>query len=117
MRKSKNHHRAETEPITQYALFARAQEIIRAIIRDEGGDDGLSTVRLQLIRRFGVAAALTERMERRLASGDADAVSHHALLCNSMLRIAQLIGLGRRFSSEANSLRDYLRCERSETSQ
>jgi hypothetical protein len=52
--------------------------------------------RLQLVRRFAAAAVLAEQMESRLANGEQIDIQEHALLCSTLTRLAQRIGIERR---------------------
>ena len=55
-----------------------------------------SESRRQLIRRFSAACVLTEGVEGRLARGEEINVERHALLCSTLTRLAQRIGIDRR---------------------
>jgi hypothetical protein len=89
-------------------LAKRFKEICRAIARDQGGDERLSEARIQFIRRFAAAAVLAEQMESKLASGEEIDVHTHALLCSSLVRLAQRIGLNRVPKKITPTLSDYL---------
>ena len=86
----------------------RFHDIVSAILVDQGGLDRCSESRLQLIRRFAAAAVIAEQMESCLANGEEIDVSQHALLCSSLVRLAQRIGIDRRARSITPSLPDYL---------
>ena len=47
-------------------------------------------------------------MEARLVNGDAIDVSEHALLCSSLVRIANKIGINRRMRNIVPTLDEYL---------
>jgi hypothetical protein len=47
------------------------------------------------VRRFAAAAVLAEQMESRLANGEQIDIQH-ALLCSTLTRLAQRIGIERR---------------------
>jgi hypothetical protein len=51
----------------------RYRDIICAVASDQGGAEGLSEARLQLIRRFSAASVLAEQMEARVSLAPADA--------------------------------------------
>ena len=70
--------------------------------------DQLSEARLQLVRRFAAAAVLAEQLEAALANGQEINVERHALLCSTLTRLAQRIGLDRRAKNITPSLREYL---------
>jgi hypothetical protein len=86
----------------------RFHDIVSAVIVDQGGIDRCSESRLQLIRRFAAAAVIAEQMESHLANGEEIDVSQHALLCSSLVRLAQRIGIDRRARNITPSLPDYL---------
>ena len=90
------------------AVARRYHDIAAAVVTDQGGVDHCSEARLQLVRRFAAAAVLAEQMEARLANGDAIDISEHALLCSSLVRIAQRIGINRRAKEIVPSLAQYL---------
>jgi hypothetical protein len=92
----------------------RFGEITRSIIGDHGGEDQCSESRKQLIRRFATVAALAEQMEVRLAHGEKINITEHALMCNTLLRLAQVIGVDRRSGDLAPTLSDYLRSDQIE---
>jgi hypothetical protein len=73
----------------------RYRDIAGAILIDQGGTDVCSESRKQLIRRFAAAAVLAEQLEAQLARGDAIDIQEHALLCSTMVRVAQRIGIDR----------------------
>src|SRR5271169_2461375 len=76
-------------------IARRYRDITTAIIVDQGGVDQCSESRQQLIRRFAAAAVLAEQMESHLANGEQIDVQQHALLCSSLVRLAQRIGIDR----------------------
>jgi hypothetical protein len=86
----------------------RFHDIVSAILVDQGGEDRCSESRLQLIRRFAAAAVLAEQMESNLANGEEIDISQHALLCSSLVRLAQRIGIDRRAMNITPALPDYL---------
>jgi hypothetical protein len=90
------------------AIARRYFDICAQIIADQGGADRCAEVRLQLIRRLAASAVLAERMESRLARGEAIDITEHALLTSSMVRVATRIGLGRTARAVAPTLEAYL---------
>ena len=76
-------------------IARRFRDIVRAIFVDQGGEDRCSESRKQLIRRFAAAAVIAEQMEARLVSGEQINISEHALLCSSLVRLCQRIGISR----------------------
>jgi hypothetical protein len=76
-------------------IARRYRDITRAILVDQGGVDQCSESRQQLVRRFAAAAVLAEQLESRLANGEQIDVSEHALLCSTLTRLAQRIGINR----------------------
>jgi len=91
-------------------LARRFRDIQNAIVGDQGGPEHLSEARLQLIRRFAASAVLAEQLESKLANGEEIDVSQHALLCSSLVRIANKIGINRIAKDITPSLSDIL-CE------
>ena len=78
------------------AIARRFKDITSRILADQGGADQCSESRLQLVRRFAAAAVLAEQMESRLANGEQIDIQEHALLCSTLTRLAQRIGIERR---------------------
>ena len=72
------------------------------------GADQCSESRLQLVRRFAAAAVLAEQMESRLANGEQIDIQEHALLCSTLTRLAQRIGIERRAKEVTPSVSEYL---------
>jgi hypothetical protein len=89
----------------------RYRDICGAIVVDQGGADRLSESRLQLIRRFAAAAVLAEQLEARLANGEQINIAEHALLCSTLVRVAQRIGIGRTAKNITPTLSEYLKPE------
>ena len=89
-------------------MARRFKDIAGAILTDQGGADQCSESRLQLVRRFAAAAVLAERMEARLANGEEINIAEHGLLCSTLVRIAQRIGINRVPKTLVPSLHDYL---------
>jgi hypothetical protein len=91
-----------------FAASRRYDEIVAALVNDQGGADHLSEARLQLVRRFAAYALLAEQMEAGLMRGDEINVSEYALVCNMLVRIAHSIGLDRISHRGMPTLADYL---------
>jgi hypothetical protein len=90
------------------AVARRYKDITTAILVDQGGADQCSESRLQLVRRFAAAAVIAEQMEAALVRGEPIDVQEHALLCSTLTRLAQRIGIERRARNITPSLREYL---------
>ena len=88
-------------------IARRYRDIVSAILVDQGGVDRCSESRKQLIRRFA-AAVISEQMESRLANGEQINISEHAQLASTLVRIAQRIGINRRYKDITPALPDYL---------
>jgi hypothetical protein len=76
-------------------IARRYRDIANAIFVDQGGIDHCSESRQQLIRRFAAAAVLAEQMEGKLARGEEIDIQQHALLCSTLVRVGQRIGINR----------------------
>ena len=90
-------------------IYRRFRDIASQIATDQGGLEQLSEARLQLVRRFAAAAVLAEQLEADLANGQEINIERHALLCSTLTRLAQRIGIDRRAKNITPSLGDYLR--------
>jgi hypothetical protein len=88
------------------AVVRRFRDITSAILNDQ--PEHCSEARLQLVWRFAAAACLAELMEARLANGEEIDVERHALLCSTLTRLAQRIGIDRRAKNITPSLSEYL---------
>ena len=91
-------------------VYRRFRDIASQVALDQGGLDQLTEARLQLVRRFAAAAVLAERMEARLANGEEINIAEHGLLCSTLVRIAQRIGINRVPRDVSLTLADIL-CE------
>ena len=89
-------------------IYRRFRDIASQIATDQGGLDQLSEARLQLVRRFAATAVLAEQIEADLANGQEIDVERHALLCSTLTRLAQRIGIDRRAKNITPSLSQYL---------
>jgi hypothetical protein len=76
-------------------IARRFRDIVSAILIDQGGEDRCSESRKQYVRRFAAAACLAEQMEARLANGEEIDIAEHALLCSTMVRVGNKIGVNR----------------------
>jgi hypothetical protein len=77
------------------AIARRYRDIANAILADQAGADQCSEARQQLIRRFAACACLAERLESRLANGEAIDIQEHATLSSTLVRLAARIGIDR----------------------
>jgi hypothetical protein len=73
----------------------RFKEISNALLVDRGGEDLCSESIKQYIRRFAAAAVLAELLEAKLANGEEIDMVRHALLCSTMVRVGNKIGVDR----------------------
>jgi hypothetical protein len=89
-------------------IARRYRDITNAILVDQGGEAECSESRKQLIRRFAAAAVIAEQMEARLARGEPIDINEHATLSSTLVRLAQRIGINRRFKNITPALPDYL---------
>jgi hypothetical protein len=89
-------------------LARRYKDISSQIIADQGGITQLSESRLQLIRRFAAAACLAEQLEARLANGEEIDIAQHSLLCSTLTRLVQRIGIARVPKNVTPSLSAYI---------
>ncbi len=90
------------------AFVRRHRGITTALLIDHGGADHCSESRKQLIKRFATAAVLAEQLEAQLACGQKIDMAAHALLCNTLVRIAQALGIDRTRHDSAPRLADLL---------
>jgi hypothetical protein len=90
-------------------IYRRFRDIASQVALDQGGLDQLSEARLQLVRRFAAAAVLAEQLEAALANGQEINIAEHGLLCSTLVRIAQRIGINRVPRDVSLTLADILR--------
>ena len=90
-------------------VYRRFRDIASQVALDQGGLDQLSEARLQLVRRFAAAAVLAEQLEAALANGEEINIAEHGLLCSTLVRIAQRIGINRVPRDVSLTLADILR--------
>jgi hypothetical protein len=91
------------------AMARRFKDITAAVVTDQGGIGACSESRLQLVRRFAAAAVLAEQMEAALVRGEQIDITEHAVLCSTLVRIAQRIGINRIARDVSLTLGDLLR--------
>jgi hypothetical protein len=96
-------------------IYRRFRDICLAVASDQGGLDNLSEARLQLVRRFSAACVLAEQIEADLANGQDIDVERHALLCSTLTRLAQRIGIDRRARTLNPTVAEYLAGKGAET--
>src|SRR5262245_39957034 len=72
-------------------------------------EDSLKRNHPDKIVRLSAACVLAEELEGRLARGEEIDIERHALLCSTLTRLAQRIGIDRRAKNIMPSLGDYLR--------
>ena len=89
-------------------IASRFRKINEAVLTDQGGLDFCTEARLQLIRRFSACCCLAELLEEKMLDGKSMRLDEHALLTNTMLRVAHAIGINRRSRNVTPTLRDYL---------
>jgi hypothetical protein len=93
-------------------LSARRYETIAsALLLEQGNPVECSEARKQLIKRFAAVAVLAEQLEVRLACGEEININQHAVLCSTLVRIAQALGIDRQAPNSAPTLSAYLRGE------
>jgi hypothetical protein len=91
------------------SLVARRYgEIVSALLIDQGDAGKISEARVQYIRRFAAAAVLAEQIEAALARGETIDIGDHALLCSTMVRVGNKLGLDRISKDVTPTVRDYL---------
>lgn len=69
-------------------IAKRYREIADALLADQDGES-----QNQLIRRFAAAACIAEQMEAALANGEDVNAETHALLCSTLIRLANKFGI------------------------
>src|SRR5262249_5318928 len=86
----------------------RFRDISAQIIVDQGGLDRCSEARLQLIRRFAAACVMAEGLEGKLVNGEMIDITDHALLCSTIVRVADRVGRDRRMRDITPHRADYI---------
>jgi hypothetical protein len=91
------------------AAARRYRDIASAVAADISphGADHLSEARAQLVRRFSACCVLAEQLEAQLIAGGTISIPDHSLLCSSLVRLGQRIGLSR-VPKTVQDLHDYL---------
>jgi hypothetical protein len=90
------------------AAARRYQDLVALAVADQGGLEGMSEARLQLIRRFAALSVQAEAMETRLANGETLDISEYACLTSTLVRVIQRLGINRNSKLVVVPLRDYL---------
>jgi hypothetical protein len=96
------------------AVARRFKDITSAVLIDQG--ERLSESRIQLVRRFAAACVMAEQMEARLVNEEEINIAEHSLLCSTLVRIAQRIGINRVPKNVTPHLHDYLEAHAESTS-
>jgi hypothetical protein len=87
----------------------RFRDLVGQLVVDQGGFEQMSESRIQLVKRFAACCVQAEQMESRLASGDEIDVAEHALLCSTLTRIVQRIGIDRTPRNVTPTLEEHAR--------
>jgi hypothetical protein len=90
------------------AAARRYQDLVALAVADQGGLEGMSEARLQLIRRFAALSVQAEAMETRLANGETLDISEYACLTSTLVRVIQRLGINRNSKLVVVPLRDYV---------
>lgn len=77
------------------ALPRRFRDLCSYIASDLGGADHLSTIQLDLIRRYAGLAVLAEKLEADAINGREVALGEMILIANTLARLSRRIGLKR----------------------
>jgi hypothetical protein len=89
------------------SLARRFRDITNQVLADQGGAERCSEARLQLIRRFAAAAVFAEQLESEYVLGQEIDIERHSVLCSTLVRLGQRIGLSR-IPKTVPTLADYL---------
>jgi hypothetical protein len=90
-------------------IARRYRDISSAILQDLGGLSECSEALVQVVRRFAAVACLCENLEAKLINGEPVSAPEHALLCSTLCKLGQRIGLRRLPRSvQTPSLAEYL---------
>ena len=100
--------RAVSTAVRPPVFALRYLQIASAIMDDQGGPDRCSETAQHLIRRFAAAAVLAEQMEAKLTRGETIDIKDHALLCSTMVNLAQLLGRDKVARNVTSALAKYL---------
>jgi hypothetical protein len=77
------------------ALPRRFRDLCAHIAADLGGPDHLSTIQLDLIRRYAGLAVLAEKLEADLINGRDVALGEMIFIASTLARLSRRIGLKR----------------------
>lgn len=91
------------------ATYRRYRDLVDAILVDQGGIDQCSESRRQLIRRFSACSVLAEMAEAKLVAGEAINIEQHALLCSTLTRLVNRLGIDRIAKDISPTLSDFIR--------
>jgi hypothetical protein len=86
-------------------MAKRAKEIARAIAVDQGDD--LPEMKRQYVRHFAVACAMAEQLEASCARGEDYNIAEFGLLCSTMVRLGNRLGINRQAKNITPTLADY----------
>jgi hypothetical protein len=89
------------------ALGKRFKDIVRAVLMDQGGPERCAEARTQLVRRFAAQCVMAERLEMKMANGEAIDVLEHCQLTSTLTRVASRIGINRAMKT-LPSLSEYI---------
>jgi hypothetical protein len=78
-------------------ISRRLKGLTRQICKetDPGGEDALTEVKRQLIKRFAATCVLAEALEAKLARDQHIDIGEHALLTSTLIRLANVLGAER----------------------
>ncbi len=77
------------------ALPRRFRDLCAGIASDLGGAEHLSTIQLDLIRRYAGLAVLAEKLEADVINGREVALGEMILIASTLARLSRRIGLNR----------------------
>jgi len=89
----------------------RYREIVAAVVKDYGGADRLSEIRMQLIHRLAACVLLTEQMEEQIVRGNNVDIRGYASLCDVLVRITHRLGTDQPARRARSRLLDYLQSQ------
>ena len=91
------------------ATYRRYRDLVDAILVDQGGIAHCSESRRQLIKRFSACSVLAEMAEAKLVAGEAINIEQHALLCSTLTRLVNRLGIDRIAKDISPTLSDFIR--------
>jgi len=91
------------------ALPRRFRDLCAGIASDLGGAEHLSTIQLDLIRRYAGLAVLAEKLEADVINGREVALGEMILIASTLARLSRRIGLKRVAKDVTPSLDEYLK--------